>query len=160
MIHLRMVRLTSLPLEAFAAENGAALRRTERDRGQLPASRARRLGLHLQILKVLPGGERHAQHSYPFRLARLAALRFIVKVLGGEEKLLPSRENKLGFTVQALQNLVLEFHILQTGLTTPEKTLRTKTEPRLSAELVELSGIVVAKWLAVNPSPSILSLSC
>ena len=116
-----MIPLIPLPLEALAAENGAALRWTERNRGQPPASRARRLGLHLQILKILSGSDRHAQHSYPFRLASLAALGLIVEVLGGEEKLLPRRENKLKFTVHALQYLVLEFHILQTDLTTLKK---------------------------------------
>jgi hypothetical protein len=80
-----VIRLTSSPLEALAAEHGAALRRTERDRRQAPASRTHDFGLYLRILKILPGSERHPQRSYPLRLASLAALGFIAKLLVTEE---------------------------------------------------------------------------
>jgi hypothetical protein len=58
----------------------------------------------------LPCGGRSSEHGNPLRLTRLAAFRFVLKLLIVEKKLFPGSENEIIPTVDALEHLVLKFH--------------------------------------------------
>src|SRR5260221_2175556 len=91
-------------LKTFPAEYRAALRRPERHGGLFPALRTTGLGFR---------AHRAAIASRVFRalgFASLAPLGLILEALVGEEHLFATGKNKLGATLRALQNLVMEFH--------------------------------------------------
>src|SRR5258708_26635486 len=91
-------------LEAFPAEYRAALRRPERHGGLFPALRTTGLGFR---------AHRAAIASRVFRalgFAGLTPLGLVLEALVGEEHLFATGKNKLGATLRALQNLVMEFH--------------------------------------------------
>src|SRR6266550_6879129 len=92
-------------LEALLAEHRSALRGTEGHRGVLAARRAGRLGLDTIAHR---GSGAHPVR--PFRLARLAALRFVLELLVGEEQLFTRGPNELRRAVHTPQGLVLELH--------------------------------------------------
>src|SRR4029450_13639130 len=94
-------------LEAFAAENGASLRRTERHRGLFPAGRT--VGGRLHALAAHPAATaRRARGA--LGLAALAALGFVLEILVGEKELLAGCPDERGTAVHAVQGLVLELH--------------------------------------------------
>ena len=130
-------------METLATENGAALCRTERDRGLLPASRAGGLRFHLVVTISLPGCRRCTQHRDTLGLAHLATLWFVLKLLVVEEKLFPSCENKVASTVHTLEHLVLKFH---RGWL-PSARLRAPTRE-------ERTAVVHRKYRFVYYSPS------
>lgn len=101
----------SSSLEALAAKDGTPLRRAERNRSLLSASRARGLRFDLVVtvrLATLRGSR--PQNGYPLGLACLATLWFVLELLIVKEKLFPSRENEVTSTVDTLEHLVLKFH--------------------------------------------------
>ena len=87
-------------LKTRTAQHRSALRRLKRDCGGCSTPSAH----GLSFLGVLLGG------GMSFGLADLATLGVIHKLLAVEEELLSSRENELGIAVNALQNLVCQFH--------------------------------------------------
>jgi hypothetical protein len=51
-----------------------------------------------------------SQNRHPLRLAALASLGFVAKLLIVEKQLLAGRKDEIRAAVNALQHLVLEFH--------------------------------------------------
>ena len=94
-------------LEALTAEHRASLRWLE-GYSRLPlAGRTNGLGFNsLEVAPVL----RKTQSLCAFRLAAFAALGFVLKLFVVEEKLFASSENKIGATIDTLEDLVLEVH--------------------------------------------------
>jgi len=93
-------------LEAFAAVDGPALGRFERDSGFLAALRTDRLGFH--PLDAAAGIA--SLHAVAF--ACLAALGLVLESLIHKKHLLAGGENELRTAFSALQNLVMVFHTL------------------------------------------------
>src|SRR5689334_22965719 len=91
-------------LEAFLAEDRTALRRLEGDGRLLAARRTIRDGFHPL---ASDGASRTAG---PLAFACLAALRFVLEILVGEELLFSCRPDELCAAVHALKDPVLEFH--------------------------------------------------
>src|SRR6266571_9347846 len=92
-------------LKAFLAEDGTTLRRLERHRRLLAASRAHRDGFH--PLAGHPGSGRTRR---TFALAGFAPLGFVLEVLVGEKLLLSRRPDELRGAVHAPEDPVLELH--------------------------------------------------
>ncbi len=92
-------------LEALPAEDRAALRRAEGDRGFLAALRAVSPGLR-------PHGSRRTSACgfRPLGLTCFTALGFVLETFIGEEHLFAACENEFGATLRALQHLVMVFH--------------------------------------------------
>src|SRR3974390_2795084 len=86
-------------LEAFAAEHGPALRRTERNRSFLPPLRAG--GFGFRALATVGTGTRALR---TLGLAVLAPLWFVLKTLVGEEHLFAGGEDELLPAFRALQD--------------------------------------------------------
>ena len=97
-------------LEAFAAEDGAPLRRPEGNGGLLPTSRAHGLSLDLGVTISRSLRRNRAQNGYAFAFAALTSFRFVFELLIVKEKLFPSRENEVTSTVDTLEHLVLKIH--------------------------------------------------
>jgi hypothetical protein len=97
-------------LEAFAAEDGSALRRTEGNGGLLPASRARSLSLDLGVTVCRSLRRNRPENGYALAFASLTSFRFVLELLIMKEKLFPSRENEVISTVDTLEHLVLKIH--------------------------------------------------
>jgi hypothetical protein len=95
-------------LETFPAEDRTALRRLERDRGLLAAAGAVGPGFYLRA--AAGHGDRRAQSGSSPGLAGFATFGFVLELLVVEEELLTGGEDEVGAAVNALQNLVLEFH--------------------------------------------------
>lgn len=93
-------------LETLAAENRATLRRSERNRSFLATARTYSASFHLRWCRRL----RHPGCLPPLCLATLATFRLILELLVMEKQLFPCRENEIFTAVNALDNLVLEFH--------------------------------------------------
>jgi hypothetical protein len=91
-------------LEAFTAKNRPPLRWPERNRGFLPALRA--IGFRFRARRS--GVSTAAFRT--FRLARFAALRFVLEPLVGEKHLLAGSEHELCTAFRTLQHLVVVFH--------------------------------------------------
>lgn len=89
-----------LLLEARAAQHGPSLRRPERNRCLYPAGRAVR-----SCFRPYP---RTAVRT--LRLALFAAFGVVLEIFIVEEKLLPRRKDEVGAAINALQNLIREFH--------------------------------------------------
>ena len=85
--------------EAGPAEHRPSLRRTERNGRLLPAYRA-----------VRPGLCPHAGAAAPLQLARLTALRIVVKLFVVKKQLLAGGEDEVLPAVHAFEYFVLEFH--------------------------------------------------
>jgi len=98
--------------EAFAAENGAALRGAEGDCGLLAALGTGGAGFDASVVVSVPVAlkARGGEHSHALGLAGFAALGFVLELLVVEEQLFARGKNKLGATVDAGQYLVLKFH--------------------------------------------------
>jgi hypothetical protein len=96
-------------LKAFAAENGASLRRSEGDGGFLTALGAS--GASFRLVEGLSGRARGAQDRDPFRLADLATLGLVLELLVMKKQLLAGGEDEVGTAVDTLQDLILEFHL-------------------------------------------------
>ena len=92
-------------LEAFPAEDRAALRRAKRNGGFFAALRAVGLGL-------CPHGRRSAasRRLSPFCFTPFAALRFVLEPLVGEKHLFAGSKNELAATLRTLQHLIVVFH--------------------------------------------------
>src|SRR5580704_3040269 len=73
--------------ETFPAEDGTALRRSERYGRLLSASRAGGLGFHLGVAVVLSRRRGCAQHRNPLGLAGFASFGFVFELLVVKEKL-------------------------------------------------------------------------
>ena len=54
---------------------------------------------------------RSSKHGYAFALAVLVAFRFVFELLVAEEELFTGGENKIRAAINALENLVLVFHL-------------------------------------------------
>ena len=91
-------------LETLAAEHRASLRWPKGNRGFLPALRAAGLGFRTHRAAVSARGLR------ALGLAGLATFRLVLEALVGEKHLFAGGKYKLGATLRALQNLVMEFH--------------------------------------------------
>ena len=94
-------------LEAFAAEDWAALCGTKRDGGLLSALRAGGLGFgpDLRVASAAP-----ADTIGALGFTGLAPFGLVLEALVGEKHLFASGEDKLGATIRALQDLIVEFH--------------------------------------------------
>src|SRR6185437_11321292 len=94
-------------LEAFATENRASLRRTERHRSFLAALRESGLGLGTHRSSAI----RAAADSFrTLGLARFAALGLVLEALVGEKHLFAGSEHKFRIAFRTLQYFVVEFH--------------------------------------------------
>src|SRR4029450_10882885 len=113
-------------LEAFAAENGASLRRTERHRGLFPAGRTVGRGLYALAAHRAATARRAGG---PLGLAALAALGFVLEILVGEEELLAGCPDERGPAVHAVQGLVLELHHYLSHSPLYPATLAGRPEP-------------------------------
>src|SRR5215475_16140198 len=78
--------LRSARLETFPAKHRTSLRRTERNRSLLSASRASGLRLNLCEAVGLAGHWGCAQHGHPFCLAGFTTLGFVLELLVVEEE--------------------------------------------------------------------------
>src|SRR5215813_4505529 len=92
-------------LEAFAAENRAALRGTEWHRGFFAALRAVGFGFGAHL-----DGRTTAHTIYALGFAGLATLGFVLEALVGKEHLFAGSKNKFGATLRTLQDLIVVFH--------------------------------------------------
>src|SRR5262245_60781535 len=92
-------------LKAFAAEDRAALRGTERDRGLFTALRAGRFGFRADLRAAAATGS-----ISTLGLTGLAAFGLVLEALVGEEHLLAGSKHKLGATIRALQYFIVVFH--------------------------------------------------
>ena len=90
-------------LEAFAAENRAALGRPEGHRRLLTTLRTGRLGFRAS-------GRRPAGALGTLRFAGLTTLGLVLEAFVGEEHLFASGEDELGAAIRALQDLIVIFH--------------------------------------------------
>src|SRR5271157_2902095 len=93
-------------LETLPAKDRPALRRLKGNRGLLAAGGTVGPSFH-------PGTRRRKIRSYrgsTFGLARLATFGFVPELFVVEEELFSGREDEFSAAVNALQNLVLEFH--------------------------------------------------
>jgi len=97
-------------LEAFAAEDGTALCRTEGNGCLFSASRARGLGLDFGVTITLSLRRSRPEYGYPLVLAILATLGFVLELLIVKEKLFPGSENEVTSAVNTLEHLVLKIH--------------------------------------------------
>ena len=97
-------------LEAFAAEDGATLRRAEGNGGLLPATRARGLSLNLGVTVSRSLRRNRPENGYALALAGLASFRFVLELLIVKEKLFPGSENEVTSGVNTLDHLVLKIH--------------------------------------------------
>ena len=75
------------------------------------ASGAGGLSLDLGVAVALSGGGGSAEDGDPLGLARLAALGLVLELFVVEEKLFPGGEDEITPAVDALQHLVLKFHL-------------------------------------------------
>jgi len=87
------------------------LRGTERNGCLFSAARAGGLSLDLGVAVVLSGGGGSAEDGDAFGFASLAALGFVLELFVVEEKLFPGGEDEITPAVDALQHLVLKFHL-------------------------------------------------
>src|SRR5258708_16154630 len=91
-------------LKAFPAEERAGLCRPGRHGGLFPALRTTGLGFRAHRAAIA------SRVFCALGFAGLAPLGLVLKALVGEEHLFATGKNKLGATLRALQNLVMEFH--------------------------------------------------
>jgi hypothetical protein len=87
------------------------LRGAEGNGRQLSAARAGGLSLDLRVGVILALRRRRSEHGDALGFAGLAAFGFVLELLIVKEKLFPGGENKITPTVDALQYLVLKFHL-------------------------------------------------
>jgi len=95
-------------LEAFPAEDWAALRRTEGNGGVLAALRTGGLGLRAHLRRAASTAGACTFGALGF--ATLATFRFVFEAFVGEEHLFAGRKDKLRTTFGTLQDLIVEFH--------------------------------------------------
>jgi len=96
--------------EAFAAEDGTALRGAERYGRILAALRACGPSLDLAVVVVARRRRTGTEHGHSLGLASLAAFGFVFELLVVEKKLFTGSEDKVGTAIYAFQHLVLKFH--------------------------------------------------
>jgi hypothetical protein len=98
-------------LETFPAEDGTVLRGTEGHRGLFAAVRASGRSFDLRGLVVNPVRRCSAQDRDPLQFAGFAAFGLVPELFIVEEKLFPGGKDKISSTVDAVQHLVLKFHL-------------------------------------------------
>jgi hypothetical protein len=103
---------SDIPLlrEAFAAQDGAALGWTERDRGLFATLRTYRTGLNPREMMRIPWRLWIGKNGYALGFAVLAALGLILEILVAKKDLFPGGKDELAPAVDASQYLVPEFH--------------------------------------------------
>src|SRR5262249_44661782 len=119
-------------LEAFLAEHRAPLSWLEGHRGFLAAVGA---GRH-RFDPLACGAGTAGRPRGAFGFARLAALRFVLEVLVGEELLLSRRPDEFRATIHAPEDPVLELH---RSLPRRGRSCRTFVLLQLSPELLAIS---------------------
>src|ERR1700722_13611271 len=95
-------------LEAFPAEDWAALRRTEGNGGVLAALRTGGLGLRAHLCGAAATARACTFSALGF--ATFATFGFVFEAFVGEEHLFTGRKDKLRTTLGTLQDLIVEFH--------------------------------------------------
>jgi hypothetical protein len=103
-----------LLLKTLTTEHGTPLCRAKRHCRLLAAVGAGSASLSFDMVLAV---RRRAQDRHSLALAALAPLGFVLELLVVEEQLFTSCEDKIRSTVNALQNLVLEFHWRATPIT-------------------------------------------
>jgi hypothetical protein len=95
-------------LEALAAEDWAALRRTEGNRCVLTALGTSGLGLRAHLGAAICAAIADTFGTLGF--ATFATFRFVFEAFVGEKHLFAGSEHKFGTTFGTLQDLIVEFH--------------------------------------------------
>jgi hypothetical protein len=97
-------------LEAFAAENGTALRGSEGDGGLLAALRAGSARFDARVVPPAFWRRRGGEHGYALGLASLAAFGLVLETLVVEKQLFPGGKNEFRAAIDAGEYLVLKIH--------------------------------------------------
>ena len=100
----------SLLGETFATEDGAALRRLERDGGFLAALGASGSRFHSGKVVRIARGLRGGKNGDPLGLAGLTAFGFVFELLVVEKELFSRGEDELSAAVDAGQHSILKLH--------------------------------------------------
>jgi hypothetical protein len=119
-------------LEAFPAIHRAALGWAEGNGGFLAALRAG--GTSFRPVARIPRGIRARGILSPLGLASLASLGFVPETLLGKKHLLASGENELRPTFAALQNPIVELHLLLQTPRRPGKSMPGRRLPPRSPQ--------------------------
>ena len=96
--------------EAFAAEDGTALRGAEGDGRLLAALGAGGSSFHASVVVSVARRGRGGKNRDAFGLAGFAALGLVLELFVVKKQLFPGGENKLRTAVDACEYLVLKFH--------------------------------------------------